>query len=227
MSLDLGILFLPVGPFISASCTVLCSSPQVCKGCCLQLGLTPDPSNRASSRLSPSVLCTVEPLPINSLVTRARANRVADTLWAYPRALSVSYSTWALSGVRPPCCALLCVQGPGWSSAAVWLPDQAEYRPSHAHRPLWALGVWGWVLSGGLDSLSQSLPLGIVCWEIQLLLFWVVLCSPIILFQIWNFRVHKSRHDRTGPSLSGMVHNDQLMAELVLLQSMHLPFPIF
>ena len=53
VSLDLGILFLPVGPFISASYTSLFSS-QVSKGWSLQLGLTPDPSNYDRSRLSPS-----------------------------------------------------------------------------------------------------------------------------------------------------------------------------
>lgn len=130
MSPNSGILFLSVGTLISASCTILFSSPQVSKGCSLQLGLTPDPSNCASSRLPPSVLCTVKPLPINSLVTRARANHVSDTLWV---TLSLSYFTWVLSGVLPPCCALLYMQGLCWSLCCCVAPRpswiQTKSRP--------------------------------------------------------------------------------------------------
>lgn len=41
-------------------------------------------------------------------------------------------------------------------SAAVWLPDLAEYKPSHVHSVLGSLVVW--VLNGVLDSLCSPSP---------------------------------------------------------------------
>ena len=187
MSLDLGILFLPVGPLISASGTILFSSPQVSKGCSLQLGLTPDPSNCASSRLPPSVLCTVEPLPINSLVTRARANHVSDTLWVYPHALSVSYFTWVLSGVLSPWCALLYMQGLCWSLCCCVAPRpswiQTKSRPQCSLVP-GCLGQ-GFEWCPWLSLLVPS-PQNCMLRD-SAAIIQVDLCSPIILFQIQNF----------------------------------------
>ena len=109
----------------------------------------------------------------------------------------------------------------------MWLADLAEYKPGQVHSVLWPLVVWGRVLNGVLEGLCEFLALELYVervscyysrWTCVLLLF---------SFKSEISTIHKSRHNRTLPSLSGMVYNYELMVELVVLQSMHLPFPIF
>ena len=110
--------------------------------------------------------------------------------------------------------------------AAVWLADLAEYEPGHVHSVLWPLVVWGRVLNGVLDALCEFLASELYVERVSCYYSrWT--CVLLSSFNSEISIIHKIRHNRTLPSLSGMVYNYQLMVELVVLQSMHLPFPIF
>ena len=89
----------------------------------------------------------------------------------------------------------------------------------------WVFGAGFWVVALTLSLSPYPLELYVERFSCYCSRWSCVLLSSFFKSEISI--VHKSRHNRTGPSLSGMVYNDQLMAELVLLQSMHLPFPIF
>lgn len=89
----------------------------------------------------------------------------------------------------------------------------------------WVFGAGFWVVALTLSLSPYPLELYVERFSCYYSRWSCVLLSSFFKSEISI--VHKSRHNRTGPSLSGMVYNDQLMAELVLLQSMHLPFPMF
>ena len=101
--------FLPVAPFFSHH--------KCPKDAPFSLGSHLIPVIRPPQDCHPLVLYTGELFPINSPVTRARANHVSDILWVHAHALSVSYFTRVLCGVLlPAVLSFLCriFVGPSW-----------------------------------------------------------------------------------------------------------------
>ena len=140
----------------------------------------------------------------------------------------MSYFTRALCGVLLPAVLpsirRVSVDPP---PAAVWLADLAQYKQGHVHSVLWPLVVWGRVLNGVLDALCEFLASELFVERVSCYYSRWTCVLLSFFFKSEISIIHKSRHNRTLPSLSGMVYNYQLIVELVLLHSMHLPFPMF